>query len=132
MAFESVDVSLLKNEISVFKNNIDYADLSEVLSKLGSENWSASSKNNLKQAIDTLINLKYKNLSDTIDRMNTLASYVEEYKNLEVTNQSLQANYDYYSNNLYNTVATTNDDGEIEHERVLNQSNWNRRESTRV
>lgn len=103
MAFENVDVASLKSALNTCKNNLNHSTTDSIISNLSSNSWMADSKTNLKKALEKLVNTRYKNLSDKIDEYLTAAGYIQEYKDLDAENDSLEQQIASLNSNLYTT-----------------------------
>ena len=91
MAYENVDVGSAKTAINQLKSSINYNSSKQILNDLGSnESWSANSKNNLKNAINTLINTRYKDLENYLEKCMTNLSKIESVKQMQAQNASYE------------------------------------------
>lgn len=118
MAFESINVSSLKNALTQCKNSINHKTSDTLTNNISNMLiWQASSQANLKKALINLTNVNFKNLEDKINNYFNIVSYIERYQNLQQENVSLENQYNTLSNNLYyaQPVVTTNtlEDGTI-------------------
>ena len=92
MAFENVSVVSLKSAINSCKQSINYSVTSELISNISSGNvWNFSAKDNLKGALNTLCNTRYKDLIACLDKCSNVASYIEQYKEKELEITGYQA-----------------------------------------
>lgn len=108
MAFENVDVARLKKALIECKNSINYKTSEDLINSISNDSvWISSSQKNLKDALSKLSNTRYKNLEDKLNCYITVASYIEEYQNLQKENVFLEKQYDSLSNNLYYTEYYT-------------------------
>lgn len=104
MAYEEIDVMRLKNALITFKNSIDYSTSSNLLNSISNYSvWKSLSQTNLINSINKLINVRYYELNNEIDRYLQIVSKIEYYKSLQESNYSLESEYSNLSKNLYST-----------------------------
>lgn len=90
MAFESVDVTSLRNSINSCKASLNHSASQNLITSLSSSIWQAGAKQVLINALDKLNNERYKKLEDTLDTYLTIADKIQNYKNLEQQNRNLR------------------------------------------
>lgn len=102
MAFENVNVDNLKSALNSCKNSINYSISKSLISSISNRNvWQSDSKMVLKNALDTLVNTRYRDLKNKISDYQTAVKYIEEYQELKKKNQSLTAENSRLSSKLY-------------------------------
>ncbi len=111
MAFESVDVISLKNSIRACREAINYDTSSGLIGSISNNNvWECASRDNLKKALETLVNNRYKELEKQLDSALAVANLIGEYKNLEQDNIDYKKRISSLKNDLYrNEEKTTKD-----------------------
>lgn len=83
MAFKNVNVSSLKQSISSCKDAIDYSTTKYIINNLSSNVWEAESRNTLKNALNKLIDTRYKELEDYLNKCSEVIRLIEQYKEVE-------------------------------------------------
>lgn len=116
MAFESINVSSLRNALTSCKNTINHNYTDEIIGNITNSNiWKCNSRDTLSKALSTLSTKRYKALEDRIDKYLEATSKIEKYKRLKIENENLKAQYNDLSNNLYYTneytETTTDEEG---------------------
>lgn len=102
MAFENVNASSLKNALIQCKNSLNYSITSSLINDIANPSvWQCDAQKNLKVALTNLKDKRYKELEDKIEKYLNVASYIEEYKDLEYENERLEINYGNLRKNLY-------------------------------
>ena len=82
MNYENVDVSSLKNSINGCLNKISYIDEQTILNNINPNTvWDCSAKENLTTAISNMINNDYPKIKSALQKLQTVATNIEEYKN---------------------------------------------------
>ena len=104
MSFEKVNVNSLKQALQYCKNNLKTSKIKELASDVASDNsWQTDSKNQLKQALNTLANTRYKELEKTLDKYIQAASKIDQYQDLERENKQLLQQNQSLNTKLYYT-----------------------------
>ena len=88
MAFENINTELLKNALNNCINSINYSSSRQIQ---GNNVWVCASRDNFKNALEKLINVRYKELEDKLKQYCTLVDQIEKYKQVLDNNASLQA-----------------------------------------
>lgn len=89
MAFESVDVASAKRALNDCLNKLDDNKSIKVMSGIKNNKvWNTSSRDTLYDALNQLVNTKYKNIRKKINEYLTAMSKIEEYKNNELQKNS--------------------------------------------
>lgn len=83
MAFKNVSASSLKQAVNACKNSIDYGTSKYILNNLSNNVWEAESKNTLKNALKKLIDTRYKELEDYLNKCSEVVKLIEQYKEVE-------------------------------------------------
>ncbi len=92
MAFENINTELLKNALNNCINSINYSSSRQILDDIQGNNvWVCASRDNFKNALEKLINVRYKELEDKLKQYCTLVDQIEKYKQVLDNNASLQA-----------------------------------------
>lgn len=104
MSFEKVNVNSLKQALQSCKNALKTSKIKELASDVASDNsWQTDSKNQLKQALNTLANTRYKELEKTLDKYIQAASKIDQYQDLERENKQLLQQNQSLNTKLYYT-----------------------------
>jgi septal ring factor EnvC (AmiA/AmiB activator) len=91
MAFEEVNVSLIKNSINNSLTSINYNSSKEILDKITNNDvWSTASRDNFKKALSNLVNVKYKELEEKLNSLLLITNKIEEYQELAKLNAENQ------------------------------------------
>lgn len=81
MAFENVNVNLLKSSVNSLIDSVNYNNSKEIMSKIqNSEVWNTDSRDNLNKSLDKLVNIKYKNLEDKLNKYKEITLLIEKYQ----------------------------------------------------
>ena len=89
MAYENVDVSRAKNAINNCLNSIRHAASDDIISQVpGSTNWVSDSKSTFVSAVDKLVNTRYKELVDYLNKSLKTLDQIDNYKKLQTQNAS--------------------------------------------
>lgn len=105
MAFESVNVTSLRNALNQCKNTINHSSTTELITSISNTSvWQSSSQKKLKTALTKLENERYKDLENKINKYLEVVSYIERYKELQRENISLENHYYNLSRRLHYTV----------------------------
>jgi hypothetical protein len=115
MAFETVDVSSLKNSINSCKNSINHKTTDSLIESVSNNAvWQTDAKNNLKKSLERLNNERYNPLEQKLESYLAIASMIEEYQSLVKENDSLEKQYSSLQSRLYYTeyYTTTSTDSE--------------------
>lgn len=89
MAFESVNVASAKKALNDCLNKLDDNKSIKVMSGIKNNKvWNTSSRDTLYDALNQLVNTKYKNIRKKINGYLTAMSKIEEYKNNEFQKNS--------------------------------------------
>lgn len=92
MAFENINTELLKNALNNCINSINYSSSKQILDDIQGNNvWVCASRDNFKNALEKLINVRYKELEDKLKQYCALVDQIEKYKQVLDNNASLQA-----------------------------------------
>lgn len=103
MAFENVDVNSLKSALNSCKNSINHTKTDSLINAISSPTiWQGKSQNNLKQALQSLRDVRYKELENQLNSYIGVVSNIEQYKNLEQQNRQ----YSNEINSLQSQVAS--------------------------
>lgn len=104
MAFENINVSSLKNALMSCKNSLNHSVSRNLIGEISNSSvWQSDSRNVLKQALEKLNNVRYKELEDKIDIYLNATSYIEEYKALQDEIKRLEVEYARLRPKLYYT-----------------------------
>lgn len=102
MSFEKVNVSTLRSAIYACTRNLDNSSSTSAKNDFSSnEVWQGNAKTKLVNALDNLINTKYKNLLNELYTCSSVASLIDEYKDLENENSNMRQKIDRLYNDLY-------------------------------
>ena len=93
MTFENVDVENLRKAINACIETLNIESLTELENSLSNICETESGKH-LNESINKLINVRYKELKDYLEKCNTIVTYIEEYKKIEFENIELQKQYE--------------------------------------
>lgn len=108
MLFENVDVTSLKKALIECQNSINYGTTEELINNISNDSvWNSLSQANLKEALNKLSNVRYKDLEEKLNCYINVASYIEEYQNLQLKNVLLEKEYNSLSDKLYYTDCYT-------------------------
>lgn len=80
MAYENVDTNQLRSALNDCLNNLDSSKLSSVSEGLTDSIWKGSAKDNLKSAIDKLVDTRYEDLREKIKSYISEVDKIETYK----------------------------------------------------
>lgn len=127
MAFENVNVASLKNSIIACRNAINYSTSSQLISSISNNSvWECASRDNLKKALDTLVNVRYKELESQLNIALMIADMIGEYKGLEQDNIEYKKRISSLSNMLYRNeekiIKDSEGNNKIEIERIKDES----------
>lgn len=102
MAFEQVSVSSLNSAINACENSINYNNTLNNISNISDNNvWNASSRDNLKNALNILVNERYKELEEKLNVCKQVAALIGEYKQIEQKILELENEIDRLQDDLY-------------------------------
>lgn len=102
MAFENVDINSLKNAISSCRNSINYNYSRNLLLTLNSNTiWQADAKQNVKRALENLINNKYRELEEELNNCSNITNLIAQYKQAEEVKTALTNQYNELNKQLY-------------------------------
>ena len=93
MTFENVDIESLRIAINACIETLNIESLTELENSLSNICETESGKH-LNESIYKLINVRYKELKDYLEKCNTIVTYIEEYKKIEFENIELQKQYE--------------------------------------
>ena len=129
MAFEGINTAGLRSALNNCKNQLNYNYSNQLIGTLSGNDWISDSKNNLKGAVERLINVKYNNLISQIDRYLNVTSMIEKYKSLQADNSSMEYRITQLEPNLYDWVPYdyyyTDENGEEQvTTRYYQEINW--------
>lgn len=84
MAFEGVNVTSARNALNSCMNTISYSKTSQIISNIQNNDiWNTSSRDVLNEALNKLINIKYKDVKEKINLYLTTVGLIEQYQNLQ-------------------------------------------------
>jgi chromosome segregation ATPase len=121
MAFENVNVPSLKNAINACRSTLNCNYSLQLINNISNNDvWCAASRDNLKRALETLTNIRYKELEKKLDSYLNVAQMIEEYQNLQSTNADMQVQINNLNSKLYRlqeeSVDKTDSDGSVSKE----------------
>ena len=103
MAFENVNVVSLRNALNNCEDRINYSRSKELINNISNPNvWQSDSQPILKEALQKLINVRYKDLEGKLEDYKLACNYIEEYQELAKQNQNLLATNKSLQRDLYN------------------------------
>ena len=103
MAFENVNVTSLRNALNNCEDRINYSRSKELINNISNPNvWQSDSQPILKEALQKLINVRYKDLEGKLEDYKLACNYIEEYQELAKQNQNLLATNKSLQRDLYN------------------------------
>ena len=103
MAFENVNVTSLRNALNNCEDRINYSRSKELINNISNPNvWQSDSQPILKEALEKLINVRYKDLEGKLEDYKLACNYIEEYQELAKQNQDLLATNKSLQRDLYN------------------------------
>lgn len=103
MAFENVNVTSLRNALNNCEDRINYSRSKELINNISNPNvWQSDSQPILKEALEKLINVRYKDLEGKLEDYKLACNYIEEYQELAKQNQNLLATNKSLQRDLYN------------------------------
>ena len=128
MALENINTSSLRNSITACKNAINYNTEKQVLNTISNESiWKTNSKDNLKNAIMTLTNQRYKELEQKLDSYYKIVSNIEKYQKLYNENELYQSDKKNLKREIFKNKTTMNEENQNEvlrnERRIENQIN---------
>lgn len=107
MAFESVDVTSLRNSINSCKASLNHSASQNLITSLSSNIWQAGAKQVLINALTKLNEERYKKLEDTLDTYLVITDKIQAYKNLEQQNRNLRSEISSLQGRLWYTEYYT-------------------------
>jgi len=108
MAFENVDPASLKNAINSCLQSLNTDSVTQLASNISNGNvWQSYASGHLKNAFQSLIESKYRELKSCLESCNQVADQIQKYKNLEEENKTLDSQYYELSKKLYYTYTYT-------------------------
>ena len=88
MAFENVDVTSLRQALNSCKNSINYRTSKTIINNISNPAvWQSDQQPVLKEAMEKLINIRYRNLEDKLEDYQIITNYIEDYQKLSKQNQ---------------------------------------------
>ena len=103
MAFENVNVVSLRNALNNCEDRINYSRSKELINNISNPNvWQSDLQPILKEALEKLINVRYKDLESKLEDYKLACNYIEEYQELAMQNQNLLASNKSLQRDLYN------------------------------
>ena len=103
MAFENVNVVSLRNALVTCEDRINYSRSKALINEISNPNvWQSDSQPILKEALEKLINVRYKDLEGKLEDYKLACNYIEEYQELAKQNQNLLATNKSLQRDLYN------------------------------
>ncbi len=110
MAFENVNVSMLKSSIITCENELNTTFLEGLINNIKMSDWTGNSKNTLISALDTLNDVNIKKVVYELNSAKKVVEYIEEYKQLQQDNNYMRNKYYNLQNNLYKPVTPAEGD----------------------
>ena len=102
MAFENVNSHSLKQSLQSCKNTLQQSQVQSLLDDVASENgWICDSKKELVQALNKLVNTRYKELENRLNEYISVANKIDEYQELEQENRTLSSRLTSLNSKLY-------------------------------
>lgn len=102
MAFENVDVNSLRNAITSCRNSMNYNYSRNLLLTLNSNAiWQADAKQNVTRALENLINSKYWELEEELNKCSNITNLIAQYKQAEEAKTTLTNQYNELNKKLY-------------------------------
>lgn len=102
MAFENVNVVSLRNALNNCEDRINYSRSKELINNISNPNvWQSDLQPILKEALEKLINVRYKDLESKLEDYKLACNYIEEYQELAKQNQNLLASNKSLQRDLY-------------------------------
>lgn len=102
MAFENINVALLKQDLIRCKNSINYSASKNLYQEMQSSNyWQSDVKRNMQNCFNKLINAYYEDLKKTIEKYESVIAQISNYQDLQKENNALQNNYNNLNGKLY-------------------------------
>ena len=103
MAFENVNVVSLRNALVTCEDRINYSRSKALINEISNPNvWQSDLQPILKEALEKLINVRYKDLEGKLEDYKLACNYIEEYQELAKQNQNLLATNKSLQRDLYN------------------------------
>lgn len=91
MAFEEVNVVMLKNSVNNALSMINYNNSKEIIDGITNNDvWNNKSRDNFKRALNKLVNEKYSKLEKKLNSLLLVADKIEEYQELSRLNVESQ------------------------------------------
>lgn len=107
MAYENINVNSLRNSIRQCINSLDYSESKEILSSAKNPGvWNTSSRNTLTNALDKLVDNRYKDLEKTLKAYLKIADKIEEYQKMQKQIDTMTSELTSMNNSL--TTAKNN------------------------
>lgn len=120
--FDEVSVSNLNSAISNCKSNLQGGNTSKALSGLSSGTvWQANAKSKLVDALEDLVNNKYKKLVTELENCSKMSSLISNYKSLDEENKSLRRRINSLEDELYYDREIIDAEGNTTTERVKDE-----------
>lgn len=87
MAFEEVNVVMLKNSVNNALSMINYNNSKEIIDGITNNDvWNNKSRDNFKRALNKLVSEKYSKLEKKLNSLLLIADKIEEYQELSKLN----------------------------------------------
>lgn len=103
MAFENVNVVSLRNALVTCEDRINYSRSKALINEISNPNvWQSDLQPILKEALEKLVNVRYKDLEGKLEDYKLACNYIEEYQELAKQNQNLLATNKSLQRDLYN------------------------------
>ena len=131
MAFENVNVVSLRNALINCQDRINYSRSKALINDISNPDvWQSDSQPILKEALEKLINVRYKDLENKLEDYKLACNYIEEYQELAKQNQNLLASNKSLQRDLYNdeNEKNTTIERKINNNKSQINSNENRME----
>ena len=97
-----INVPSLRYALNSCKSSLDYSITQELIGSVSDSNvWFAQSQKTLVEGFKKMIDVRYKNLEEQIDKYMNLTSSIEKYQNLKKQTNRLDLEYQSLNDNLY-------------------------------
>jgi len=120
--FDKVNVSSLNSAISNCKNNLQDGRARAALNGISSGTvWQANAKSQLVDALEDLVNNKYKRLVVELENCSKMSKLISNYKDLEDENKSLRKRINNLEDELYYDREIIDAEGNTTTERIKDE-----------
>lgn len=104
MAFENVNVASMRNAINSCIGKLNKEEIQELTNNISNSSvWEANAQDTLKKALTRLGSIRYIELEQQLINCYEIVNYIEEYQNINSTNESLFKEYSSLDKKLYYT-----------------------------